>query len=334
MRADTYQYPFAFQIPETFNYTNYEFRDQNWAQTYSTSGPKPLPPTCLGPYHTDFSSEISYHLTARVPKTNLEDSYVLNFSPSRRILDPAPLPKKVDGYNCSTYHRHYRLTAGGRCRALTTREAMTEAFRHSAATSTVNFTFSATAPTAIVIGRSYTVDFILTSPDEATGNIMPSFTLKSWTLILKTRTDIRIPGKGSDHQKLLEDLINISSGTLNSSIRLNRPLRVANLFPEGKIYAPPTFECMAVKRSYDLDLKVAVECLGETSSFKVKWRDVTLYPAKVDAGVREAIQAIEIGTAQLGIRQQGGLPAYDASAGPQVEEELPSYGVAVQGSAA
>ena len=335
MRADTYEYPFAFRFPEKLDWTNGDFKDSMWAQTYSTNGPKPLPPTCstLG-YNGD--CEIYYHLTARVPRTfaDWEDKYNLNFSPTRAILDPPPLPKMANEYNGSKYHRNYRLTNEGTCRTLTTREAMKEAFRHNAATSTVNFTFNATAPTVIVIGHTYPIDLTITSPDEATGNIMPPFTVKTWQLILKTATDIRVPGMLMDRDKLMETNITISQGTLNVLTPLNKPLRIANLFPKDKVYAPPSFETMAVKRWYDLELKVDVECLGETSSFKVKWRHVLLLPAKMEEVVEQAIKAIENGTAQLGIQQQGGLPAYDGpstSVEPQVEEQLPSYGHALKG---
>jgi hypothetical protein len=338
MRADTYEYPFAFQFPEKLNHTNGEFRDNNWAPTYSTNGPKPLPPTCSTLGYNGIC-EIYYHLTARVPRTfaDWKDKHDLNFTPSRAILHPAPLPKKSNEYNGSTYHRHYRLTDEGTCRTLTTRESIKEAFRHHAATSTVNFTFNATAPTAIVIGRPYAVDLTITSPDEATGNIMPPFIVKTWVLILNTRTDIRVPALLSDRQKLMETNITISSGTLNCLTPLNKQLRIANLFPKDKIYAPPTFECIAVRRSYDLELKVDVECLGETSKFKVKWRNIILYPAKMEGSVEQAIKTIESSTAQRGIEQHGGLPAYDGgstSVEPQVEEQLPSYGNAVKGDAA
>jgi hypothetical protein len=212
-----------------------------------------------------------------------------------------------------------------------------ETFKHNAATNTVNFTLNAVAPIAIVIGRPYTMDLTLASPDEATGNIMPDFKLKAWALILKSRTNIRVPGLFSDHQQLLEDHIEINHGTLNIPILLNKSLRITGMFPKDRIYAPPTFDAWAVRRNYGLELKIDVECLGETSSFKVKWPHVFLYPAKMEGGVEEAIKAIESGTAQLGIEQQGGLPAYEGGSGsvvPQVEEQLPSYGHAMKGQAA
>jgi hypothetical protein len=339
MRADTYEYPFAFQLPESFNYTGDDFSDQNWSSTYSRLGSKQLPPTCLGPYGRH-ECEIYYHLTARVPKTfsDWEDKYNLNFSPTRTVFDPEPLPKKANECTASTYHRHYRLTDEGACRPLTTRESLKETFKHNAATSTVNFTFNAVAPTAIVIGRPYTVELILSSPDEATGNIMPVFELKGWALILKSRTDIRAPGLFSDHQELLEDHNEISHGTLNVSISPNKSLRIAGMFPENKIYAPPTFDAWAMKRNYGLELKIDVECLGETTSFKVKWPNVMLYPAKMESGIEEAIEAIENGTARLGIEQQEGLPAYEGASAStaaqtqaQLEEQLPSYGHAMKG---
>jgi hypothetical protein len=337
MRADTYEYPFAFQLPESFTYTASGFSDQNWSPEYSTMGTKPLPPTCLGPYGRH-ECEIYYRLTARVPKTfsDWEDKYHLNFSPPRTVSDPNPLLKANEN-NASTYHRHYRLTDDGTCRTLTTRESLKETFKHNAATNSVNFTLNAVAPIAIVIGRPYTIDLTLASPDEATGNIMPDFKLKAWALILKSRTDIRVPGLFSDHQQLLEDHIEINHGTLNIPILLNKSLRITGMFPKDRIYAPPTFDAWAVRRNYGLELKIDVECLGETSSFKVKWPHVFLYPAKMEGGVEEAIKAIESGTAQLGIEQQGGLPAYEGGSGsvvPQVEEELPSYGHAMKGQAA
>jgi hypothetical protein len=200
MRALTYEYPFAFQIPEKFNYVTSEFSDQNFAPEYSMMGPKPLPPTCMGPYDRNGECEIYYHLTARIPKTfsDYEVKYVLNFCPPRTVSNPAPLLKKANKYNTSTYHRHYRLTDEGTCRPLTTRESMKEAFHHNALTSTVNFTLNAIGPAAIVIGKLYAIDLTVASPNAATGNIMPGFTLKSWTLILKTKTAIRVPGTFSD----------------------------------------------------------------------------------------------------------------------------------------
>lgn len=355
MRADTYEYPFAFQLPQNFNYrAGTQFSDQNWSREYSMEGPKPLPPTCLGPYQSRGECDIYYHLTARIPKTfsDWEDKFDLNFCPPRTVPDPDPLLKKVNEYNGSRYNRHYRLTDEGTCRTLTTRESMKEAFKRNAATSTVNFTLNAVAPTAIVIGRPYTIELTLASPDEATGNIMPDFKLKTWNLILKTRTHIRVPGLFSDHQKLLETHLNINNGILNIPIPLNEPLRINGMFPKDKVYAPPTFQSWAVKRWYGLELKIDVECLGETSAFKIKWPSVVLFPANVENGVEEAIKAIESGTAQLGLEQQGGLPGYEAGSTsaaaqqeglpdygegsssavqPRVEEDLPSYGHAVKG---
>jgi hypothetical protein len=57
-------------------------------------------------------------------------------------------------------------------------------------------------------------------------------------------------------------------------------------------------------------LKVDVECLGEKSGFKIKWPDVVLFAARMEDGVEGAIKGIEMGTAGLGIEQEGGLPRY------------------------
>jgi Arrestin (or S-antigen), N-terminal domain len=101
MRASSYEYLFAFQIPEKFNYVAGEFSDGNFAPEYSFMGPKPLPPTCMGPYDRNGECEIYYHLTARIPKTfsDWEDKYVLNFSPPRTQPDLVPLLKEANEYN-------------------------------------------------------------------------------------------------------------------------------------------------------------------------------------------------------------------------------------------
>jgi hypothetical protein len=69
---------------------------------------------------------------------------------------------------------------------------MKEAFHHNSETRTAKINLQAKGPTAIVIGKPYTVELTLLSPSSSseTGNIIPDFVLISYTLILKTKTTI------------------------------------------------------------------------------------------------------------------------------------------------
>lgn len=319
MRASTYEYPFSFRLPETYDHEGGPFKEKSFAPEYSLPGPKPMPLTCTG-----HGYQIYYHLKARIPRTFSDwvDKKVLTFSPARRGPDPAPIPQNTDKSNASPCRRHYRITDGGTCRKLTMGESIKEAFHHSAATSTVNFTLNATVPMAIVIGNSSAVDMTLTCLDSANGNPQPLFTLKSYTLFLMSGTTIRAAEPHKLYSFERAAYFNLRSEiircTLNIPLPYNETIRVNGLFPTGETYTCPTFVYNAVKRSYGLELKAVVECLGEEIDFKLKWGSVVLLPARMIGG----------GSREILIEKE--LPRYDEGAGstsvvPQVEGDVSDH---------
>jgi hypothetical protein len=329
MRASTYEYPFSFRLPETFDHKCGFFNNKPFAPEYRLPGPKPMPPTCKVPHRGDSHCGISYHLTARIPRTfsNWDDIKFLTFSPVRTEPDPAPIPQNADKSSASPCRCHYRITDEGTYRKLTMGESMKEAFHHSAATSTVNFTFNATVPTTIVIGNSPAIDMTLICLDSAKGNPLPPFTLKSYALFLKSWTTFRARSRFFDvtDQSILSS--EIMRGTLNIPLPPNETISVNGLFPTDETYTCPTFVHDAVKREYALELKVVVDCLGEESNFKLKSGRVVLLAARM---IGEGNREILMGTGELGMQSEQELPRYEerdesASEVPRVEGHVSDH---------
>lgn len=333
IRASIQEYPFTFTMPENFNLkpsSINEFHDQNFAPASSRAGPQPLPPSFS---HCEDYNTVYYHLTARVPRSFIdwEDKLTLHFSQARKEPNPAPFPKLAKDTSYSQEHVHYRLTDQGTCRLLSTSESFKARLRPDTSISTVNFNLQALAPTQIVIGRPYTIEITLLSPEGRTGNILPEFSLVSASLILKTYTAVRVASLFSDYHDEEDGHVPIPHFTLPLplSLPVNKSVQLDGMFPAKNNYATPSFECWAIKRRYGLELEAGVKCLGELRRFKIKWQSVTLLPARMEEGVEEAIREIENGS--VGMGGEGALPGYEDGGGG---EELPSYGNAVDGSAA
>jgi hypothetical protein len=184
MRASTYEYPFSFQFPGTFEYIK-EFREDAFWPGEHTQGPRPLPPTCWGETF-DGGFEISYHITAKIPRRfgDWEDEVQVNFSTCRVELNPALMPKLAVDFN--SLYRRFRLNDQGAPLELRKREALKESFHHSSENDRINFSVHAVAPTAIVFGKPYIVEPKVISPDdEASWSSAPELQLRDYALILK-----------------------------------------------------------------------------------------------------------------------------------------------------
>lgn len=327
MRAALYEYPFLFQFPETFEFKNTDFRDN--VNYESKFGQLPLPPTVETQWGGSANEPcaIYYHLTAKIPKTwgSWEDKVSLHFTPFRKEFDPAPLLKRSKDYQ--TFHRNYRLTSELIPRPFTKGEAVKHAFHRHSTTQTINFSFSAIAPTNIVIGRAYPIEVTVIPTVGDAWETSPQFRLKHYTLCLKASTFVRIPGTVKESTGRQYTHINLSSGSIDVVVVLSKAMKLNGMFPTKPIAPPPpTFTSFSARRTYELELKMTVSCLDEESRFKIKWPDVTIYSSKMEPGIEEAMRAIENGTMIAGLDDEGGLPSY--SGGTEVEgtvEELPAY---------
>lgn len=339
MRKDKFEYPFAFTFPGTWNHKFNEFREQyQWKELGVGIGEMPLPPSC-GP-EEDFGGkcEIYYRLTATVPRTfsDWEDKITLNFSPCRLELSPESNHTKSTVREPN--HRNFRLGDDGRPRALSKREMMKHGFHKSSDTNVMEFTLAATAPTCIVLGQSYPVLVTLVSKTEGLEGIEPEFVLKDYQLRFKSKTDIRVPGAIMDHVELLEGHIPLSNGKLDAVLPVGTSRRIQGLFPAREGLAPPSFTSVAVRRTYALELKATIVCLGEETGVKVVWPSVEVLSSKMEEEVEEAMRAIENWVGDLEARGESALPAYGehvetsiVERGEENEPQLPSYEIGLKG---
>ncbi|KIM96965.1 hypothetical protein OIDMADRAFT_183026 [Oidiodendron maius Zn] len=312
MRASTYEYPFSFQFPKTFRFNPTVFHDDRLFPNEHGDGLQPLPPSCNDSgSHFSGNYRIFYRITARIPRTfgDWESEIFLRFAPYRLELNPVPHPasSKDEG----KLQRRYRLTDEGIPRPLTSNETFKEKFHRHAVNHTISFSLSASVPTAIVIGRPYAVEITLLSTDVESGHSAPEFQFSNYWLILKGRTIIRAPGILSATTSSLQEDITLGHGSIKCRLPLNKPLVVNGMFPSNPSYIPPNFSSFAMQKSYGLELKGTVSCLGEDSEFKIHWPRVTLYPARMEDGIEDAMKSIESGARDMGLDDQSGLPAYE-----------------------
>jgi hypothetical protein len=349
MRAATYEYPFSFTCPESFDYRGASFRDEGVFKGTGGTGPGklPCPPSCRNDAYgcgDGFGGggevEVHYHITARIPRTftDWEDRVNLNFSPWRKELHVREERKKATPNLYVPEHVHYRVTHEGVPRPLTKMEAFKESVKKKPETKTVNFSLAATAPTQIVIGEPYQMEITLVSNNAEELGIVPEFRIQSYELLLKETTDLRVPGVFTDHVTYLDGHVPLSSNAkLEKVLPPNKSMMFNGMFPEKSArgaYPAPTFTSFCVRRTYGLELKAVVECLGETRRFKIHWANVKLYPARMEPGVEEAMRSIEAETASLDVGLEEsvveGLPVYKL--GDAQGEGLPRYEKHVDGN--
>lgn len=351
MRADTYEYPFSFTFPSHCDSRCGQSQFNNndgmlWkGPGIDTSTAQLLPPSCEDSDTFDNNHcHVYYHLTACVPRTfsDWEDKVNLNFNPFRTELSPAPV--LTTSKDREIKHRNYKVEVGGGPRPLSKRELAIHGFHRSHDMKTISFTIEAEAPTNIVLGEDYPLILTLVSPDDITSmdpSTIPAFKLKSYHLRLRAQTDIRVPGAFSDHNDTWTSHISLSTVNLKEAIdlQLNESKRISKAFPESKSYAPPSFQSLAAKRSYQLELKAKIECLGGEEEFKVIWPRCTIISGMVEGGdemeraIEESLREAHMGVQSLEIEREGGegggdLPAYGEHVGSYTvkqPEVLPQY---------
>jgi hypothetical protein len=331
MRAAVYEYPFSFTFPGKFTYTGCEFRDEGIFRGQAGPGMLELPPSFTDDGSYSGECEVYYDLTAKILRTFMdwENKVYFCFSPWRKEVDVPEESRIMKTYE--THHVHYRLTKEGVPRPLTKTEAFKEGFRHKAETKTVNYSLEAKAPPQIVIGKPYQVEITLKSKDAETLGVTPEFKIKSYELLLKKQTDIRVPGAFVDHYNSLDGHVPLSSSSrLNVVLPVNEATKFKWMFSTRGPFPPPTFTSLAIRRTYGLELKAVVECFGEEEKFKIQWANVKVLPSRMEDGVEEAIRGLEMGTASLNVgegeRVPEGLPAYESG-----HEALPRYEKHVDG---
>lgn len=329
MRADKYEYPFSFTFPETWNHPTMEFKkDGIFAGVGDGIGDLPLPPSCEVEDHQP-NGDIYYRVTASVPRTfaDWESKATLIFSPYRLEISPDPEPKiaRSPGHN----HRDFHLSHEGESRELSKKELVKHGFHRSLDTHTINYTFTATAPSRILLGQAYPILLTMVTEDDLEG-IEPDVMLKDFELLLKLRTDVRFPGTWDDHIDFFDSTLALSRGHIGALLPVNRSKRLTGMFPMGTRFGalPPSFTSLAVKRSYGLELKLVLESSGGGGTVRISWPHVELLSQKVEVALEDAVRDIESGVEQM-IVEVGVLPAYVEHAGStslqRADEGLPGY---------
>ncbi|KAE8443004.1 hypothetical protein EG329_002468 [Mollisiaceae sp. DMI_Dod_QoI] len=328
MRAAVYEYPFSFQFPEQFDFKSTEFHENELYE--ARLGLMPLPPSVEAPWGGPSNElcSICYYLKVKIPRTfgNWEDKVPLNFMPFRTKLSPDPLLRTSKDF--ATFYRNYRLSLEGTPRPLTKGETVKHAFHRHSSTQTIRFSLSAEAPTAIVLGRPYSIEVTVIPTIADVWENSPEFRLKHYTLSLKATTSVRVPCKSTESTRRQKSIIQINSGFIDVPVVSNKTIKLNGMFSmKANSTPPPTFTSFSARRVYELELRMKVSCLNEESKFKINWPDVTVYSSRMESGIEDAMRAIEDGTMVLGLDDQGGLPSYSGGTeiGGSAEEALPEY---------
>lgn len=321
LQAAVYEYPFEFHFPEKF-----EFKSR-WPENggYDAQrGLLPLPPSyepLWGVRDTQLFS-IYYHLKVKIPRNfaDWEDKITLHFTPYRRDFHPAPNPKRSK--DNTIFYRNYKLNLEGTPRPLSRTEALKRTF-HAMSGQTFGFNFSAVAPTAIIQGRPYAIEVKVVPTTEAWEN-SPEVRLKHYDLVFKSLTSVRVPSRSGTSESAASRTVDhqISAGILNIAIAPNKAVKLTGMFTRKLAQqSVPTFTSFAARVSYGLKLKMIISCLGEESTFKIKWPNVKVYASRMEPGVEEAMRAIEDGS--MALEGETGLPSYSGET--EAMEELPAY---------
>lgn len=321
IQTGIHEYPFELYFPEKF-----EFNKSNvWPENNdfdAQRGLLPLPPS--SPW-LDFTGShlfrVYYHLKVKIPRDfgDCEEKIVLQFAPFRTDFNPSPNP--LMSRDTTIFYRNYKLSSEGLPQALTKMDHLKGTFR-TKNSQTFGFSLSATAPTAIILGRPYDVE-VTVIPTAAVWENSPEIRLKYHTLHARAEASVRVPVRysgGNWDSKGTQNFDTVlSAGALDAVVVPNKSMRLTGMFNrKGNPPIMPAFTSFGVKLKYSLKLKITVSCLGVESTFKIKWPEIKVYPEKMEPGLEEALRTIEGGNVMEG---ELGLPSYFGGEGG----ELPGY---------
>lgn len=284
LKADTYEWPFSFAFPEHFEMKGNPFEGKS---SKFLMGKQPLPPSMVM-RERDTEAHVQYKLQARVPchVVGWKAKINLNFTPVR--LEALPDPQFISRKQMQPpWTEPFRYTEDFVPRPLTAKEKLRSIFHTSSDNHNITFSFSASAPTSIVIGKPYPLTLTLNS--EPTDMVMPSFILQSARAHLDAETYLRVPGVFRDHEKYEENNIELyHTHHINFELPPNQPVTLKHFFP-AVLDAPPTFSSPSLIRTYKLSLHFKITVLEEEFSVACKFPRVTLFAARMENGVEEAI---------------------------------------------
>jgi hypothetical protein len=320
LRATNYEWPFAFQFPENFNG---DLAGLDNPSRGFTVGPQPLPPSTSVENAMGSSwGKINYKLEAVIPKNfiNIKAERFLNFSPVR--LETAPHSMHVNKKQIESQHEQkFRFDAVGP-RSLTTKESFKDHFHSNPDTKIIKFRVEISAPTVVVIGKTYPI--MVTLKSTTTEEIVPEIKLDSIEAHFKAFTQIRTSGTFGDYVRDYETAVPLitSKGGLNIKLLTNEAVPVTGVFA-NRIYAPPNFSTVSMCTTYRLSVHLKLRCLDDIYKSSCKWPTVMLLPAKMEEGIEEAAELIASGN--FGIQDDAALatgeevPTY----APDITEDVP-----------
>jgi len=298
MRATRYEWPFGFTIPK--NYTPLHTNEFDPDGRFDVTGPQELPPLFDDYDGLRKRGVVTYKLYAYIPRTfaGWSATAMINIVPARMEVVPDPHNIIMGSRKFTPKEKcRYRYNEDYTPRPLTKREALADTFRGRSETQQVDFNFAVSAPTNIIIGRSYPISVqLLTAPTEM---VIPDFHLTEIEVRVNSITEARTPGTFGDHERTFGDTFTLSArGRMSRVLEASEWVEVRDIFPEGEgkwKHIVPSFTSMAIQRWYSMEIRLKVNCLGKDFKITNLWPRVTFLPARMEDGVEEAFQMIANG---------------------------------------
>ncbi|RDW66971.1 hypothetical protein BP5796_09720 [Coleophoma crateriformis] len=309
LEADTHEWPFSFTFPEHYEMKGNPFRGIGCAgMSKPPTRRLPMLPS-MSMHAGETEAHVQYKLQARVPRSFVDwkSKVTLHLTPVR--LEALPDPHVISRKQVhAPWTQLYRYSENFVPRPLSSKEKFKSKFHAKADNRSITFSFSASAPTAIVIGRPYPVTITLNT--EPTDMVIPTFILHTPRAHLDAHTNLCVPGSFHDHKAYKEQSIGLNNiSTTNFEMPPNKPVTLKHVFPK-MLHAPPTFSSLSLARKYGLSIHFKITMLDEKFDVVCKFPEVTLFAAKMEDGVEEAINAMN----QAAPRYEGpsdGPPTYN-----------------------
>ena len=278
MTASTYEYSFCLEIPMEFaSPVAWAGYSRPGDLSSSPPGPTwPTPPTCedaaqLRDTYTNW--KITYSLAAQAEKTllGLGDELPIAITICRSSLNPGPGAVRQDARD--GFKQRYTLTDEGIPRALTKTETLKENIQHNAKNYQLSLSLLAAPTTAVIIGEPFTIAFTLQtdSPESDYTMPIPEFQLIDYTISLGSSTSVSVPrtktafiGASAIHPFELFP----SKRTVNTSLRLNDPVKMQETLPSS-FQSAPSFKTVLLERRYFFQIDAHVSCLDNTVKLKI-----------------------------------------------------------------
>lgn len=277
MTAQTYEYPFLFEIPRGFAGPVEWASNSKPSDLYSIPPGSmwPTPPTCddatqLKDTYTDW--RITYTLSARGEKSmfGLSDELPIIVTVARPSINPGTGFLREDARD--GFKQNYAFTNEGIPRALTKTGSFKGTMQQNANNYQMNLSLLAAPATAIIIGQPFTIAFTLQTDTPTSNYRLPEFYLRDYTIGLCSSTSVWTPyNKGQSYvgtTALAPFEIFPSKRTVNAPLRFNEPVTMQEILPQS-FRSTPSFKTLLFERRYYFQIHAHVSCFDNTVKLKI-----------------------------------------------------------------